>query len=115
MRRTNLGIGNAAFAGDLDISVDELESFEIGDRTIDARMLQRMGKALFVSPMYFFRQEPDDPLTLGSGKGSGEAKKLLPEELGLGSAVRKITDPELRKEIMSVVEALVQACPKYRS
>jgi transcriptional regulator with XRE-family HTH domain len=114
-RRLNLGIEAATFAGDLGLAIRDLEEFEIGAKPIGAALLQRIGKILLVPAMYFFQQEPEQPLTLNGVYETDREPDVPPQGLNLGNAMHKITDPDLREQLMLVVQALVQARPRYRS
>jgi transcriptional regulator with XRE-family HTH domain len=115
VRRLNLGIDATVLAADLGLTVRDLEEFEMGAKPIGAATLTRIGKRLFVPATYFFQQEPEQPLALNGVYGSAGEAQVLSEELNLGNATLRIADPDLREEIMSVVQALVQAYPRYRS
>lgn len=114
MRRLLLGLSQERLADQIGVTFQQVQKYEKGMNRIGASRLQRIAEVLSTSPSYFFQQDDAQPLTL---EGLEMPRKADPvseflrskEGLSLNRAFLRITDPQVREKIVSLVKAMAQA------
>lgn len=114
MRRLLLGLSQEKLAEQIGVTFQQVQKYEKGMNRIGASRLQRIAEVLSASPSYFFQQEDAQPLTLEGLEMPARADPVSEflrskEGLSLNRAFLKITDPQVREKIVSLVKAMAQA------
>ncbi|MEI2298155.1 helix-turn-helix domain-containing protein [Ensifer sp. MJa1] len=112
MRRLMAGLSQEKLADGLGITFQQVQKYEKGTNRIGASRLQAIADILGVHPSFFF-QEGEDPASARSGEATREPSEISSfvsskEGIALNRAFLKITDPVLRKKIISLVAAVAQ-------
>ncbi|WP_077964175.1 helix-turn-helix domain-containing protein [Ensifer adhaerens] len=114
MRRLMAGLSQEKLADGLGITFQQVQKYEKGTNRIGASRLHAIADILGVHPSFFF-QEGEDPA--GARNGAGDTTRepseissfvSSKEGIALNRAFLKITDPVLRKKIISLVAAVAQ-------
>jgi transcriptional regulator with XRE-family HTH domain len=114
MRRLMAGLSQEKLADGLGITFQQVQKYEKGTNRIGASRLQAIADILGVHPSFFF-QEGEDPA--GARNGAGDTTRepseissfvSSKEGIALNRAFLKISDPVLRKKIISLVAAVAQ-------
>ncbi|KSV88235.1 helix-turn-helix domain-containing protein [Sinorhizobium sp. GL28] len=111
MRRLMAGLSQEKLADGLGITFQQVQKYEKGTNRIGASRLQAIADILGVHPSFFF-QEGDD-VAARNGDTTREPSEISSfvsskEGIALNRAFLKITDPVLRKKIISLVAAVAQ-------
>ncbi|SDA98043.1 helix-turn-helix transcriptional regulator [Sinorhizobium sp. NFACC03] len=111
MRRLMAGLSQEKLADGLGITFQQVQKYEKGTNRIGASRLQAIANILGVHPSFFF-QEGDDAAAR-NGDTTREPSEISSfvsskEGIALNRAFLKITDPVLRKKIISLVAAVAQ-------
>jgi len=111
MRRLMAGLSQEKLADGLGITFQQVQKYEKGTNRIGASRLQAIADILGVHPSFFF-QEGDDAAAR-NGDTTREPSEISSfvsskEGIALNRAFLKITDPVLRKKIISLVAAVAQ-------
>lgn len=111
MRRLMAGLSQEKLADGLGITFQQVQKYEKGTNRIGASRLQAIADILGVPPSFFF-QEGDDAAAR-NGDTTREPSEISSfvsskEGIALNRAFLKITDPVLRKKIISLVAAVAQ-------
>lgn len=111
MRRLMAGLSQEKLADGLGITFQQVQKYEKGTNRIGASRLQAIADVLGVHPSFFF-QEGEEGATprLGDVREPNEISSFVSskEGIALNRAFLKITDPVLRKKIISLVAAVAQ-------
>ncbi|KQX16070.1 helix-turn-helix domain-containing protein [Ensifer adhaerens] len=112
MRRLMAGLSQEKLADGLGITFQQVQKYEKGTNRIGASRLQAIADILGVHPSFFF-QEGEDPAGARNGDTTREPSEISSfvsskEGIALNRAFLKITDPVLRKKIISLVAAVAQ-------
>ncbi|MBP1872800.1 hypothetical protein LPJGGPFB_05532 [Ensifer adhaerens] len=113
MRRLMAGLSQEKLADGLGITFQQVQKYEKGTNRIGASRLQAIADVLGVHPSFFF-QEGEEGATPRAGLGDvrepNEISSFVSskEGIALNRAFLKITDPVLRKKIISLVAAVAQ-------
>lgn len=113
MRRLMAGLSQEKLADGLGITFQQVQKYEKGTNRIGASRLQAIADVLGVHPSFFF-QEGEEGGTPRAGLGDvrepNEISSFVSskEGIALNRAFLKITDPVLRKKIISLVAAVAQ-------
>ncbi|OCO99270.1 MULTISPECIES: helix-turn-helix transcriptional regulator [unclassified Ensifer] len=111
MRRLMAGLSQEKLADGLGITFQQVQKYEKGTNRIGASRLQAIADILGVHPSFFFQEGED------AGARNGETTRepseissfvSSKEGIALNRAFLKITDPVLRKKIISLVAAVAQ-------
>ncbi|MDX0196230.1 helix-turn-helix domain-containing protein [Sinorhizobium meliloti] len=113
MRRLMIGLSQEKLADGLGITFQQVQKYEKGTNRIGASRLQAIADVLGVHPSFFFQQ---DEGSVHSGKPAADVHEsqeissfvASKEGIALNRAFLKITDPVLRKKIISLVAAMAQ-------
>ncbi|MDE3814224.1 XRE family transcriptional regulator [Sinorhizobium meliloti] len=113
MRRLMIGLSQEKLADGLGITFQQVQKYEKGTNRIGASRLQAIADILGVHPSFFFQQ---DEGSVHSGKPAADVHEsqeissfvASKEGIALNRAFLKITDPVLRKKIISLVAAMAQ-------
>lgn len=101
-RREELGISQGRLARHLNLTFSQIQKYEKGQNRIGAGRLYRLGMFLDVPVSYFFE-----------GVGRSERARLMPlpkeETEQLQRAFSRISDPDARRAVLSLVASLVDA------
>ncbi|MGF6176372.1 helix-turn-helix domain-containing protein [Ensifer sp. 4252] len=113
MRRLMAGLSQEKLADGLGITFQQVQKYEKGTNRIGASRLQAIADVLGVQPSFFFQEgeEGATPRTgLGDVREPNEISSFVSskEGIALNRAFLKITDPVLRKKIISLVAAVAQ-------
>ena len=113
MRRLLLGLSQERLADQIGVTFQQVQKYEKGMNRIGASRLQKIAEVLSASPSYFFQQD-DAPLTLEGLEMQQKADPVSEflrskEGLMLNRAFLKISDPQIREKIVSLVKAMAQA------
>ena len=105
------GLSQEKLADGLGITFQQVQKYEKGTNRIGASRLQAIADILGVHPSFFF-QEGDD-VAARNGDTTREPSEISSfvsskEGIALNRAFLKITDPVLRKKIISLVAAVAQ-------
>lgn len=106
MRRLMIGLSQEKLADGLGITFQQVQKYEKGTNRIGASRLQAIADILGVHPSFFFQQ---DEGSVHSGKPAADVHEsqeissfvASKEGIALNRAFLKITDPVLRKKIIS--------------
>ncbi len=114
MRRVSVGVSQERLGAALGVTFQQVQKYEKGSNRVSASRLQQIGGVLNVSAAYFFVGAPD---VQAPALGSVEKEDLTdmfaflstPEGAQLASAFSRIADARLRRQILDLVEGLVNA------
>lgn len=101
-RRTLLGMSQETLGMKLGVSFQQLQKYEHGANRISASMLARLAKILDVGVMYFFEGLEEGAPTPEVVKGPETSREALELSRGFGD----IKDPEQRKKLLQLTNAL---------
>ncbi len=110
MRRLMVGLSQEKLADGLGITFQQVQKYEKGTNRIGASRLQAIADILGVHPSFFF-QEDDKTQAREAPADIQESQEISSfvssrEGIALNRAFLKITDPVLRKKIISLVAAM---------
>jgi len=113
MRRLMAGLSQEKLADGLGITFQQVQKYEKGTNRIGASRLQAIADILGVHPSFFFQEGDDASARAGAGDTTREPSEISSfvsskEGIALNRAFLKITDPVLRKKIISLVAAVAQ-------
>jgi transcriptional regulator with XRE-family HTH domain len=111
MRRLMLGMSQENLAEGLGITFQQVQKYEKGTNRIGASRLQLISRLLGVSPGFFFEQDRNQPTSLdGIGSVDDEISSFILSKEGvvLNRAFQKISDADVRKNIISLVASMAQ-------
>ncbi len=113
MRRLMAGLSQEKLADGLGITFQQVQKYEKGTNRIGASRLQAIADILGVHPSFFFQEGDDAAARNGAGDTTREPSEISSfvsskEGIALNRAFLKITDPVLRKKIISLVAAVAQ-------
>ena len=113
MRRLMAGLSQEKLADGLGITFQQVQKYEKGTNRIGASRLQAIADILGVHPSFFFQEGDDASARTGAGDTTREPSEISSfvsskEGIALNRAFLKITDPVLRKKIISLVAAVAQ-------
>ncbi|MEI3854809.1 MULTISPECIES: helix-turn-helix domain-containing protein [unclassified Ensifer] len=113
MRRLMAGLSQEKLADGLGITFQQVQKYEKGTNRIGASRLQAIADILGVHPSFFFQEGDDAAARSGAGDTTREPSEISSfvsskEGIALNRAFLKITDPVLRKKIISLVAAVAQ-------
>jgi transcriptional regulator with XRE-family HTH domain len=111
MRRLMLGMSQENLAEGLGITFQQVQKYEKGTNRIGASRLQLISRLLGVSPGFFFEQDRNQATTLdGIGSVDDEISSFILSKEGvvLNRAFQKISDADVRKNIISLVASMAQ-------
>lgn len=108
MRRKELGISQERLAEAVGLTFQQIQKYERAANRVSASKLWELSQALQTTTAYFF-----DGLTQMSGEGlpreSMQDFLLTPEGLELAAFFPRIPTPRLRRKVLELVRALVEA------
>lgn len=107
------GLSQEKLADGLGITFQQVQKYEKGTNRIGASRLQAIADILGVHPSFFFQEGDDASARTGAGDTTREPSEISSfvsskEGIALNRAFLKITDPVLRKKIISLVAAVAQ-------
>lgn len=113
MRRLMIGLSQEKLADGLGITFQQVQKYEKGTNRIGASRLQAIADILGVHPSFFFQQDEGSAQTGKPAADVHESQEISSfvaskEGIALNRAFLKITDPVLRKKIISLVAAMAQ-------
>ncbi|OCP15328.1 MULTISPECIES: helix-turn-helix transcriptional regulator [unclassified Ensifer] len=113
MRRLMAGLSQEKLADGLGITFQQVQKYEKGTNRIGASRLQAIADVLGVHPSFFFQEGEEGAAPragLGDVREPNEISSFVSskEGIALNRAFLKITDPILRKKIISLVAAVAQ-------
>jgi len=108
MRRSELGMTQAALADTLGLSFQQVQKYERGVNRIASSRLQMIADTLHVTPTYFFDGLPEYKAIKGSQHSLDHIKKFAASADGMAlmKAFRKISRSDVRRRIVALVESL---------
>ncbi|MFW5679412.1 MAG: helix-turn-helix domain-containing protein [Pseudomonadota bacterium] len=98
-RRTELGLTQEQLGARIALSYQQIQKYERGANAITARKLVDLGRALDVSPAYFFEEvaDPSKPPLHGG---------TLRPDIDIARGFRRIADGPVRSSLAGLVRAL---------
>ena len=110
LRRLMVGMSQEALADRLGVTFQQVQKYEKGTNRISASRLQAISEVFRVPPSFFFQDDENATPTTGAAHETGDVSTFVSskEGLDLNRAFLKITDPVLRKKIISLVAAVAQ-------
>ncbi len=121
VRRTLLGMSQTTLGDAIGLTFQQVQKYERGSNRISASRLFALTRVLDVPIEYFFDDMPAAVEACSPGRGGGKAKKppsyepdpmAKRETLELVRAYYKIRDPQIRKRLYELTEALGAAASK---
>ena len=115
LRRRRIGMSQERLADQIGVAFQQVQKYEKGTNRIGASRLMKIAEVLGVTPGYFFEQDGD---SLGEGVSNPTmldgARTLqdfvsTKEGLTLNRAFSKITDPNIRAQIVTLVKSIADA------
>ena len=109
MRRRELGLSQEKLGETLGITFQQVQKYEKGKNRIGASRLLEIAKCLNAPVSFFFPEFEWDSLIVDkSAEPNGAAAKseIMSDALAMIQLFAEITDPELRKRIVSLVRIL---------
>ena len=111
MRRMMLGMSQTTLSDGLGLTFQQVQKYEKGTNRIGAGRLQRISELLQVPVPFFFEGAPHLP---GQFEANGAAPSptyvseflATSDGLALTKAFMRITDPDMRRRIVELVEEL---------
>jgi len=108
MRRKELGLSQDRLADALGITFQQIQKYERGANRVSASKLWETARALQVPINYFYEGLPEDGEASAAASGA-HAFLLTAEGLELASNFPKLSDPRLRRKIVELLRAMVEA------
>jgi transcriptional regulator with XRE-family HTH domain len=108
MRRLMLGMSQERLADQIGVTFQQVQKYEKGTNRIGASRLQLIAAVLATPVSFFFQQDNSQPLTTEGLGGLEDLSEFLTskEGLGLNKAFMKITDPNVRHSVLTLVKSL---------
>lgn len=111
-RRKLLGISQEKLAEGLNLTFQQVQKYEKGENRVGASRLLAVANILQVDPSFFFLQPAGEPLQLEGVRGreaDGISSFLLTKEgLELNRAFAAIGDPQIRRQVVSLVRSIAE-------
>ncbi len=104
LRRTLLGMNQTQLGSALGVTFQQLQKNEAGVNRIGASRLWQLSQVLDVPVSYFF-----EGLDEGAKAWSSDDMLVKRETLELVRAYYRITDPEIRKRLRVLVDAIAES------
>ncbi len=120
-RRTLLGMNQTALGDAIGLTFQQVQKYERGANRIGSSRLFHLSRVLDVPIEYFFGDMPAAVAACSPAQGGGKAKKppsyepgpmATRETMELVRAYYKISDPEIRKPLYELAQALGAAVSK---
>jgi len=113
MRRLMLDMSQTELADAIGITFQQVQKYEKGTNRISASRLAQIAKTLQVSISFFFENVPLSRTQGGTGSALPEFPEVLAtaDGLALVNAYIKITNPNLRRQIVRLVEEMADVQP----
>ena len=111
IRRRQLGLTQEKLGEALGIAFQQVQKYEKGKNRIGASRLRNIAQCLNVPISFFFPGCEEDSLSLdrlAEPIGATAQRKTTSEALELVQLFAEITDPDLRKNIVSLVRVLTE-------
>jgi transcriptional regulator with XRE-family HTH domain len=115
LRRRQLGMQQASLGEAIGVLFQQVQNYEMGKVRISAARLYYMAKALDVPVEFFYAGAPDFLAASTPAQGAAKARKALNYELDaivrretveLVRAFYEISDPQVRKELFTMINVL---------
>ncbi len=115
LRRRQLGMQQESLGEAIGVRFQQVQNYETGKVRISAARLFYMAKALDVPVEFFYADAPDVLAASTPAQGAAKARKALNDELDaivrretveLVRAFYEISDPQVRKELFTLVNFL---------
>jgi transcriptional regulator with XRE-family HTH domain len=112
LRRNMLGMSQERLGELLGITFQQIQKYEKGTNRVGASRLQAIASILNVPPAFFFENAPGMNEGAGAGFGEDSATNYIvdflssTEGLRLNRAFVRITDTNVRKRVVELVESL---------
>ena len=108
MRRKELGLSQDKLADALGITFQQIQKYERGANRVSASKLWETARAMQVPINCFYEGLPEDGEASAAASGA-HAFLLTAEGLELASNFPKLSDPRLRRKIVELLRAMVEA------
>ena len=110
LQRISLGMSLNKLAEALGLTFQQVQKYEKGLNRIGASRLEQIARILGVPPSFFFESLPDDA---GEGGDADAIFKFLAtaEGVQLMRGFLRISNPSLRRSILTLVEDVAEAEP----
>lgn len=103
-RRQAVNVSQEALGGAVGVSFQQMQKYESGANRVSASRLARIAAYLKIAPGWFFDGAPEVEQQLDTALPVDPFKDN--EVVAVASAFHRIKDPELRKHIVGVIEAV---------
>ena len=107
-RRQALGLSQAALAGRIGVSFQQLQKYERGENRIGAGRLLMVANALGIPITFLLDQDALEQQKSGAPAPQSEGPEAARDAYSIGRAFAQITDPEVRRSITTLVQSLAQ-------
>lgn len=115
MRRLLVGLSQEKLGEALGITFQQIQKYEKGANRIGASRLQQIAKILAVPVEFFFDGAPSGEVAAGFGEmpqPSFVSEFMATSEgVQLTKAFVKINDPQIRRRVIDLVEAIAASSP----
>jgi transcriptional regulator with XRE-family HTH domain len=108
MRRKELGLSQDKLAEALGITFQQIQKYERGSNRVSASKLWETARALQAPINYFYEGLPEEGAA-GSAAAGAHAFLMTPEGLELAAAFPKIADGRVRRKVVELVRAMLEA------
>jgi transcriptional regulator with XRE-family HTH domain len=109
MRRKELGISQERLAGAVGITFQQIQKYERAANRVSASKLWELAQALGISIAYFYDGLTEMEADGGSQRNSLQDFLLTPEGLELAACFPRIGSLRLRRKVLELVRALIEA------
>lgn len=109
MRRMMLGLSQEKLGDALGLTFQQVQKYEKGTNRIGASRLQQLSDILKVPVAFFFEGLPTNNMATDTGVQSLQQHLATTDGLALTKAFAAITDSNIRKKIVDLVEQIATA------
>ncbi|MFN8983262.1 MAG: helix-turn-helix domain-containing protein [Alphaproteobacteria bacterium] len=106
--RTMLGVNQQKLAESIGVTFQQLQKYERGENRIGAGRLLNIAIMLGIPITWLLDEQAFAQHHAGGSPGEFQESELMREGYHLGRAFSRISDPELRRSITTLVQSLVQ-------
>ena len=116
-RRRLLGLTQQDLAGQVGVRFQQIQKYEKGANRIGASRLQQIAKILGVPVEFFFEGAPSGDIVMAAGFGELPQSNFVSDFMATSEGVQltrafvRISDAQVRRRLIDLVEALAASQP----